>query len=64
MLIELYLRKEKIMKQIERTKKPATKWAITRIKAETMKKVKANMPADRSISQEQFIDSLVIKGLG
>ncbi len=51
------------MKRIETVKKDKTKWISTKIKASTMAIVKENLPADRSISQEAFIDALVRRGL-
>ena len=53
------------MKQINSVEKQRTKWAVTRIKAETMEKVKSKLLfVDRDVSQEAFIDSLVNKALG
>lgn len=40
-----------------------TEWTVTRITNDTLDKVKAKLPRDRSISQERFIDDLVLKGL-
>lgn len=52
------------MRNIDRIKKPATKWILTRIESATMEKVKeAIKDQPRGISQQVFIDHLVNEGL-
>lgn len=48
------------MKNIDRIEKPRTKWVHVKIKAETLKKVKA---IPKTVPQGEYIDQLVNKGL-
>ena len=38
-------------------------WTNAEVKTETLEKVKARLPQDRSVKQRQVLDEIILKGL-